>query len=314
LGTQQQAIGALSHIERIIKEKSQLFIKETPKRHRPPSWSEASLDVTVRWLLRQCGRIETESRRKCIELVCTFIPLLPGVRSIREYFDLKIKSDGNIYFIERFEGTASKEKKTRFKANLANQACLTDMNEQFSLPMIYQWLDTVIASLDCYTWVFSQGFLNPLILQENNKRSRLIESLSYFISKISMNTLHDIVTYFPSSNQSNVFTPNDVHQFDTAKCTVIVRLLNFITAIWTKYPQDTKRAIENSFYSNDLTKLILTCVFNPTQIGFDINNEEINKKLPERILSLLKSMTTHLPEQLLQPLRSNAVEMTKSDG
>ncbi|CAF4376231.1 unnamed protein product, partial [Rotaria magnacalcarata] len=25
-------------------------------------------------------------------------------------------------------------------------------------------------------------------------------------------------------------------------------------------------------------------------------------------------MTTHLPEQLLQPLRSNAVEMTKSDG
>ncbi|CAF4588973.1 unnamed protein product, partial [Rotaria magnacalcarata] len=57
-----------------------------------------------------------------------------------------------------------------------------------------------------------------------------------------MNTLHDIVTYFPSSNQSNVFTPNDVHQFDTAKCTVIVRLLNFITAIWTKYPQDTKRA------------------------------------------------------------------------
>ncbi len=36
LGTQQQAIGALSHIERIIKEKSQLFIKETPKRHRPP--------------------------------------------------------------------------------------------------------------------------------------------------------------------------------------------------------------------------------------------------------------------------------------
>jgi hypothetical protein len=35
-GTQQQAIAALSHIERIIKERSQLFVKETPKRHRPP--------------------------------------------------------------------------------------------------------------------------------------------------------------------------------------------------------------------------------------------------------------------------------------
>ncbi|CAF3812228.1 unnamed protein product [Rotaria sordida] len=314
LGTQQQAIGALSHIERIIKEKANLFIKETPKRHRPPSWTEASLDVTVRWLLRQCGRIETESRRKCIELVCIFIPLLPGIRSIREYFELKIKSEGNIYFIERFEGAISKEKKTRFKANLANQPCLTDINEQFSLPIVYQWLDTVIASLDCYTWVFSQGFLNPLLFQDNNQQSRLITSLSYFISKISMNTLHDIVSYFPVSNQSYIFTPNDVRQFDTAKCTVIIRLLNFITAIWTKYPLDTRRAIDNSFYSNDLTKLILTCVFNPTQIGFDINNEEINKKLPERILILLKSMTTHLSEQLLQSFYSNALQMTKSDG
>ncbi len=53
--------------------------------------------------------------------------------------------------------------------------------------------------------------------------------------------------------------------------------------MWSKYPQDTMRAIDSSFYSNDLTKLILICVFNPTQLGFDINNEEINKKLPERV-------------------------------
>ena len=51
----------------------------------------------------------------------------------------------------RFEGKVTNEKKTRFKANLANQPCLTDISEQFSLPIVYQWLDTVIASLDCYT-------------------------------------------------------------------------------------------------------------------------------------------------------------------
>ena len=112
----------------------------------------------------------------------------------------------------RFEGTAGVEKKTRFKASLANAACLTDMSEQFSLPIVYQWLDTVIASLDCYTWVFSQGFLNPALFQG---RSRLIVSLSYFISKVSMNSLHDISTYFVSSSpHSSVFTPTDVRQFD----------------------------------------------------------------------------------------------------
>lgn len=73
-----------------------------------------------------------------------------------------------------------------------------------------------------------------------------------------------------------------------AKCTVIVRLLNFITALWSKYPQDTMRSIDTSFYNNDLTKLILTCVLNPTQLGFDINNEEINKKLPERVCFIIE--------------------------
>ncbi|CAF1469097.1 unnamed protein product [Rotaria sp. Silwood1] len=86
-----------------------------------------------------------------------------------------------------------------------------------------------------------------------------------------MSTLYDIVTYFLLSNQTKVFTPTDFN---------------------------TIRAIGSLFYNNDLIKLILTYVFNPTQLGFDINNEEINKKLLERILNSLKSMTTHLADQL----------------
>ena len=34
-GTQQQATGALTHVQRIIKEKSSLFIHETSKRYCP---------------------------------------------------------------------------------------------------------------------------------------------------------------------------------------------------------------------------------------------------------------------------------------
>ncbi|CAF3675462.1 unnamed protein product [Rotaria sp. Silwood1] len=94
-----------------------------------------------------------------------------------------------------------------------------------------------------------------------------------------MSTLYDIVTYFLLSNQTKVFTPTDF-------------------TLWSKYPLDTIRAIGSLFYNNDLIKLILTYVFNPTQLGFDINNEEINKKLLERILNSLKSMTTHLADQL----------------
>ena len=63
-------------------------------------------------------------------------------------------------------------------------------------------------------WVIEAKEIYSIIVA-NNQQSRLVTSLSYFISKISMKTLHDIFNYFPSTNQSHVFTPSDVQQFDT---------------------------------------------------------------------------------------------------
>lgn len=56
-------------------------------------WSEASLDVAIRWLLRQCGRSETEARRKSIEIICHLVPSLPGEKRKfhreNEFFQLR---------------------------------------------------------------------------------------------------------------------------------------------------------------------------------------------------------------------------------
>ena len=69
---------------------------------------------------------------------------------------------------------------------------------------------------------------------------------------------------------------------------MIVRLWNFLTSIWSKFPRETLQSIDLSFYDDNLIRLILICVLNPTQLGFDINNEEINKKLPERVFISLR--------------------------
>ncbi|CAF0948619.1 unnamed protein product, partial [Didymodactylos carnosus] len=152
----------------------------------------------------------------------------------------------------------SQSKKDKFKAGLANNVIMTDINERFSLGTVYQWLDTLIAALDCYYWVFSQGYLNPMLFQDQ----------------------------------------------------IIVRLLNFITALWSKYPKDTPKAFDPSFWSRDLMTLILTCALDPAQLGFDVNNEEVDKKLPKVIESLLKAMTTYLSENILKPLHDVTIEMT----
>lgn len=194
------------------------------------------------------------------------------------------------------------------------------MSEDFSISMVYQYLDTVIASLDCYTWVFSQGYLNPLLFHgrfNDHYRPEMIDRFFLLIREQPTESSHSRPELLHiedrhasvvrscqllSHIESNICIHTDRHQSIrhvtiartrflrsfiprgfSAKCTVIVRLLNFITALWSKYPQDTLRAIDSSFYTTDLTQLILTCVFNPTELGFDINNEEINRKLPERV-------------------------------
>ena len=240
----------------------------------------------------------------------------------------------------RFEGTRIEEKRLKFKANLANQTCLHEISDCFSIALLHQWLDTVIASLDCYTWVFSQGFLNPLLLQGNPSVSTRVKHTSFIIHRQSpaepssdvalllrIESLHEYIGghcqvlsavttpgarvhsngYHSISNvrrSSCDRTFSRAHPLASAKCTVIVRLLNFITALWSKYPQDTMQAIDSSFYDRDLMRLIVTCVFNPTQLGFDMNNEEINKKLPERVrnssLSQIETPPVHLDSESTQ--------------
>ena len=38
---------------------------------------------------------------------------------------------------------------------------LTDKSDTFSLAVVTDWFDSVLAALDCYTWVFGEGLLSP---------------------------------------------------------------------------------------------------------------------------------------------------------
>ena len=76
-GTREHCKQALDHVERIVATKSALLNeRHHSDRVKPPGWSEAVLEVAVRWLLRQCGRVQTECRHKCMQLVYRLAPLV----------------------------------------------------------------------------------------------------------------------------------------------------------------------------------------------------------------------------------------------
>jgi DNA-dependent protein kinase catalytic subunit len=145
-GTQAYCRQGLDHVERIIKAKCVLLNERSSERVKPPGWSESLLEVAVRWLVRQCGRVETECRHKSMELVHKLAGLINGIKETREYFQLKFKMEGEAYFLVRFEGSV--EKRDLLKDSLANFPTLRDLDQgHFQLSLVLTWLSMLIAPL-----------------------------------------------------------------------------------------------------------------------------------------------------------------------
>lgn len=128
----------------------------------------------VLWLLGQCGRPQTECRHKCLELFYEFVPLLPGemkkhrleifFRSVVLYFyDVNLgkksppqwlegvlKDRGMAFLVAKFEG-----------GGLLSQPTLRNVMGPFSVRATLQWMDLLLAALDCYNTFIGLHIIRP---------------------------------------------------------------------------------------------------------------------------------------------------------
>lgn len=214
-GTLENSKLALDHIERIIKAKADLLNHQSSDRVKPPGWTEPVLEVAIRWLMRQCGRSETECRHKAMELVYKLAPCVHGIKETKDYFDIKLKSEGEMYFIARFEGFA--EKRDRLKESLSTYKRLTDLGvDRFQIGFVKSWLAMLVAPLDCYTWVFSERLLTPKSVF-SSQSSCLWLSLQYFLENLINSDLVEVVRrvyYEGRSSEDVVCTPHEIEEFN----------------------------------------------------------------------------------------------------
>ena len=47
------------------------------------------------------------------------------------------------------------------KQGIGKRPRMTDMQDEFTLKAALTWFDLLLCTLDCYTWVFEAGLLNP---------------------------------------------------------------------------------------------------------------------------------------------------------
>uniref|UniRef100_A0A8D3BVD0 DNA-dependent protein kinase catalytic subunit n=1 Tax=Scophthalmus maximus TaxID=52904 RepID=A0A8D3BVD0_SCOMX len=281
MGTLQQCRSAIDHLKRIIKHKAPSLNQHNAKRRVPrgfPPDEKLCLSDLVLWLLEQCGRPQTECRHKCMKLFYEFIPLLPEKQSPPQWLDGMLKDHGVNFLISRFEG-----------GGLLSQPTLRDLTGPFSVRATLQWMDLLLAALDCYNTFIS-----------SKDKSSFLKATHFFLTELATHELVAAESCFPLGVRSSHFSPREVDQYNYSKCTIIVRLLEFATMILVKGDQESWK----------LTALV---VCQPSTVGFNMADVEVMKNLPEVCVPLLRALLnstlrTRLESSLQTKISRTSVE------
>ncbi|XP_068566169.1 DNA-dependent protein kinase catalytic subunit [Cebidichthys violaceus] len=305
MGTVQQSCSAVDHLKRIINQKSSSLNQHSAKTRIPrgfPADRKLCLSDVVSWLLEQCGRPQTECRHKCMELFYEFVPLLPGKESPSQWVDGMLKDHGKGFLISRFEG-----------GGLLSQPTLRDLTGPFSVRATLQWMDVLLAALDCYNTFIHLHIIKPHLMLSPEEKSSFLKAICFFLTELATHELAAAESCFPFGKRTSHFSPREVEQYNFSKCTIIVRLLEFATMILVKGDQEFWKLLEQDIFVSDFFELTALVVCEPSTVGFNMADVEVMRNLPEVCVPLLKALLaspyrTRLESSLRTKLSHKSVE------
>ncbi|XP_042541900.1 DNA-dependent protein kinase catalytic subunit [Dipodomys spectabilis] len=306
LGTIQQCCDAIDHLRRII-EKKHISLNKAKKRRLPqgfpPSASLCLLDL-VQWLLAHCGRPQTEYRHKSIELFYKFVPLLPGNKSPSSWLKDIIKKEGTSFLISTFEGGGGRSDQM---SGILAQPTLFHLRGPFSLRTVLQWLDLLLAALECYnTFIEEKTVEAHEVLGGTESQSSLFKSVAFFLESIAAHDITAAEQCFDTGAAGNHPSPHEEEKYKYSKCTVIVRIMEFTTTLLSTSPEGWK-LLEKDLCNANLMKLLVKMLCEPSSIGFNIGDVQVMDSLPRICVNLMKALKkspyrdifeTHLKEKM----------------
>ncbi|XP_071960307.1 DNA-dependent protein kinase catalytic subunit-like [Antedon mediterranea] len=293
VGTQEQASEVLKHLGRIMKEKASIFNKQSKHRRVPrgfPLDLSPTLSHMVLFLLSECGRPQTECRHQCMTLVSLLTPLQPGGNTTSDWMRNTLKEKGPDYFTSRFEGGGGTGVSV---GGIRKHPTLASMSNKFTLKASTRWFDHLLAALDCYCWSFGESLITPNDVFTGKNGKSLFASLEFFLHKLAMSDITAATRMF-RINSSDTFTPQENEEYDYAKCTLTVRVFDFLTVVLMR-SSDIQKVLPPKILNEDLIGLIVSCILEPCSVGFNMADIMVSNNLPKRTCSLLKLLMDKVP-------------------
>ncbi|XP_075405763.1 DNA-dependent protein kinase catalytic subunit [Tenrec ecaudatus] len=307
LGTVQQCCAAIDHLRHIIEKKHDSLNK--PKRRRLPRGfpSEPSLCLLdlVRWLLAHCGRPQAECRHKSIELFYKFVPLLPGNKSPSVWLNDVTKKEGISFLVHHFEGGGSCCDQP---SGILAQPTLSHLPGPFSLRATLQWMDMLLAALECYNTFIGEKTIGAFEVLGPEAQSSLLTAVAFFLERLAMHSLPAAERCFGAGTQGDIPSPQEEEGYNYSKCTVVVRVMEFITMLLNTSPEACK-LLEKDFLITNLMKLVVKTLCDPTSMGFNMGDVQVMNRLPGVCVNLMSALKKLPYEEILKTCLREQIPM-----
>ncbi|XP_006170510.1 DNA-dependent protein kinase catalytic subunit [Tupaia chinensis] len=288
LGTVQQCCDAIDHLSRII-ERKHVSLNRARRRRLPrgfpPSASLCLLDL-VKWLLARCGRPQTECRHKSIELFYKFVPLLPGHKSPSLWLEDIVKKEDVSFLISTFEGGGSSCDQP---SGILAQPTLFHLRGPFTLRATLQWLDMLLAALECYNTFIQERTVSALELLGPSTQSSLLKAVAFFLESLAAHDLTAAERCFGSEVAGSRPSPQEGDRYNYSKCTLVVRIMEFATTLLNTAPEGCK-LLERDLCNTHLVKLLVKTLCEPMSVGFNVGDVQVMDHLPSVCVNLMRAL------------------------
>jgi len=113
-----------------------------------------------------------------------------------------------------------------------------------------------------------------------------------------------------TKNETNititVFTPNELEEFKQAKCTAIVRTIDFLVTMISYFPSESFSMVpENKIWCDPFFECLLNMCLDPRLIGFNLNSLEVYTNLPLKTKAFFKIFTQYAPSSIIIRVKTN---------
>uniref|UniRef100_A0A0P4W3R0 non-specific serine/threonine protein kinase n=1 Tax=Scylla olivacea TaxID=85551 RepID=A0A0P4W3R0_SCYOL len=291
LGTHEQTRAAILHVRRILIVRKELFWKMSSNRRIPIDFEGGTFEDMLLWLLEQCGSPKTLVRHMSMELLESLAPHSKDYTSVHKFIGQQLEKPESIKkLVDIIEGGGQAGLGIKHHTEPTS---LATAGVPGNLMNIY--FEALLAGLDGYSWLIGKGIV-PADKLLKCKESRILLASSYFLQNIATKSLSQYVKdNIRVSETGAIGSPLEYEASNKLKCTVVVRLFDFVCVLLQDGVQSVQLLNEYSIFTAEMYGLILQCVLNPSSVGFDVKDTEVTKHLPSRMEEVLKVMQKKVP-------------------